>query len=65
MNETKKCQNAIKTAEGKTYYLVENAVSKKFHHQLCEDKKKIVAMGTVKEVDGKNHITATKIELVK
>jgi RecG-like helicase len=65
LNETKKCQNAIKTSDGKTYYLADNKVSKDFHDEVCKETKKVTATGTVKEVDGKMQLTASKIELAK
>src|SRR5688572_22834326 len=68
LKETKECQNAIQVEkEGKktTYYLVENKVSKDFHENLCKGSKKVTAVGSVKEVDGKKQLTATKIELAK
>jgi hypothetical protein len=68
MKETDKCANAIQTTEnGKTvtYYLAQNDVSKDFHEDLCEKAKKITVTGTVKEVDGKKQLTASKIELAK
>jgi hypothetical protein len=68
LKETDKCQNAIQVEkDGKktTYYLVENDVSKKFHENLCEESKKVTATGTVKEVDGKQQLTAKKIDLAK
>jgi RecG-like helicase len=68
LHETKTCQNVIQTEkDGKkvTYYLVDNDVSKKFHANLCKESKEVTATGTVKEVDGKMQLTATKIELVK
>ena len=68
LKETDKCQNAIQVEkDGKktTYYLVENDVSKKFQENLCEESKKVTATGTVKEVDGKQQLTAKKIELAK
>jgi hypothetical protein len=40
-------------------------VSKDFHENICQENKKITATGTVKEVDGKMQLTATKIELAK
>lgn len=64
LNETKSCQNAIVTKEdGKdvTYYLVHNAVAKKFHPKICQDTKKITATGTVEEKDGKKFLTPKKI----
>ena len=65
LKETPKCQNAIKTADGKTYYLVENKVSTDFHDEVCKETKKVTATGTVKEVNGKMELTASKIELAK
>lgn len=65
LKETKKCQNAIKTADGKTYYLADNKVSKDFHDEVCKETKKVTATGTVKEKDGKLELTANKIELAK
>ena len=65
LKETEKCQNAIKTADGKTYYLDDNKVSKDFHDNVCKETKKVTATGTVKEVDGKMQLTASKIELTK
>ena len=65
---TKECQNVIQTEkDGKTvnYYLVANDVSKEFHGKLCKESKKVTATGTVKEVDGKLQLTATKIELAE
>ena len=66
LKETKGCQNAIVAEEdGKkvTYYLKHNAVSKKFHGNICQETKKIKATGEVKEEDGKKVLTPTKIEL--
>src|SRR6185503_16062334 len=40
LKETSKCQNAIKTADGKTYYLADNKVSKSFHEEVCKETKK-------------------------
>jgi RecG-like helicase len=68
LKETKECQNVVQVKEGDkavTYYLVHNAVSKKFHENICEETKKVKATGTVKEVEGKMQLTPTKIELVK
>lgn len=68
LHETDKCQNVIQTEEnGKTvtYYLAQNKVSKNFHENLCKESHKITATGTVKEVDGKKVLSASKIELVK
>src|ERR1041385_5103323 len=68
LKETKECQNTVQVKEGDktvTYYLVQNDVSKEFHEHICKGAKKVKATGTVKEVDGKKQLTATKIELVK
>jgi hypothetical protein len=68
LGETKKCQNAIVTEEGGqkvTYYLVHNAVSKKFHSNICKETKKIKATGEVKEEAGKKVLEPTKIEVVE
>jgi len=48
-----------------TYYLVRNDVSTKFHENVCKETKKITVTGTVKEVDGKQQLTPSKIELAK
>lgn len=68
LKETDSCQNVIQAQEnGKTvnYYLAKNKVSKDFHDNICKETKKVTATGTVKEVDGKKELTASKIELVK
>ena len=64
LKETKTCQNVIKTAAGQTYYVAENDVSKKFYSETRTEKK-FTATGTVKEVDGKQQLTVTKIEATK
>ena len=67
LKESDTCQNVIEATEnGKTvkYYLADNKVSKDFHKEnLCHDSKKVTATGTVKEVDGKKELTATKLEI--
>src|SRR6266540_1406151 len=68
LKETKECQNTVTVKEGDksvVYYLVHNDVSEKFHDNICKGMKKVKATGTVKEVEGKMQLTATKIELVK
>ena len=68
LKETKECQNTVTVKEGDksvVYYLVENDVSKEFHTNICKGTKKVKAVGTVKEVEGKMQLTATKIEVVK
>lgn len=69
LKETDKCQTVIE-AEGKNgktvrYYLVDNDVSKAFHPTVCKEAKKVTATGTIKTVEGKRELTATKIDLVK
>ena len=67
LKQAKECQTVIQTTEkdGKTltYYLADNETSKPFHKKVCEESKKVTATGTVKEVDGKMQLTATKIEV--
>jgi len=68
LHETTKCQTVVQVdKDGKkvNYYLTQNDVSKGFHDNICEESKKVTATGTVKEVDGKMQMTASKIELVK
>lgn len=69
LKEGDKCQTVIQTEakNGKTinYYLADNDVAKNFHENVCKEAKKVTATGTVKKVDGKNELTASKIELVK
>ena len=63
-----KCQTVIEVEKnGKTvdYYLAANDVSKAFHDQVCHGSKKVTVRGTVARVDGKNQLTATKIEAAK
>jgi hypothetical protein len=69
LHEGDKCQTVIQVENKKgktvTYYLVENDVSKAFHHNVCQEAKKVTATGTVKKVDGKSEFTVSKIELAK
>jgi hypothetical protein len=68
LKEGDKHQTVIETKEeGKTvkYYVAENEVAKKFPADVCTGAKKVTATGTVKEVDGKKVLTASKIELAK
>jgi len=68
LKETEKCQTVIQAEEdGKTvtYYLANNKTAKEFHENVCKEAKKATATGTVKEVDGKKQLMATKIELAK
>ena len=62
------CQTIIQSKEdGKTvtYYLVNNAVSKDFHKNVCTTKEQVKATGTVTELNGKQMLTASKLELIK
>lgn len=69
MHETKECQNVVQVdKDGKTvnYYLKDNDVSKKAHEPICGGApEKVTVTGTVKEKDGKEVMTPTKIEPVK
>jgi hypothetical protein len=71
LKETKTCQNVIiedKDGKKTTYYLKHEGVSKKSHSSLgfCMASKdnptKVKATGTVEEVDGKQVMTAEKLE---
>jgi len=65
LHEGTSCNTVIQTkADGKTvnYFLVENDMSKKLD-KLSHSGKKVVATGTVKEVDGKKKLTVTKYEV--
>jgi hypothetical protein len=68
LKEADTCQTVIQ-AEGKdgkmiTYWLADNDVAKNFHENVCHASKKVTVTGVVKKVDGKEQLTATKIELV-
>jgi RecG-like helicase len=68
LKEADECQTVIQVKkDDKTvnYYLVHNKVSDDFHKNVCKAPEKVTATGTVKEVDGKMQMTATKIEAVK
>jgi hypothetical protein len=74
LKETKTCQNVIiedKDGKKTTYYLKHEGVSKKSHSSLgfCmatkDDPAKVKATGTVEEVDGKQVMTAEKVEKVE
>ena len=69
LHETKSCQNVVQVQQdGKTvnYYLAENDTSKANHKAICGgDAEKVTVTGTVKEKDGKEMMTPTKIEPVK
>lgn len=66
LKEGDKCQTVIESEkDGKkvSYYVVDNAVAKEFHKNVCKEAKKVNAVGTVKDVDGKQQLTASKLEL--
>ncbi len=67
LKEGDKCQTVIqsenKNGKTVTYYLADNEVAKNFHANVCKEAKKVTATGTVKKVEGKSELTATKIEL--
>ena len=69
LKETKSCQNVIQVKkDGKTinYYLAKNDVSDAQHEDVCHgDSKKMTATGKVEEKDGKQVLTATKLEAAK
>jgi len=69
LHETKECENVVQVEkDGKTvnYYLKQNDVSKKAHDPICGGTaEKVTVTGTVKEKDGKEMMTPTKIEPVK
>lgn len=67
LHETHNCQTAIQTHEGGktvTYYLAPNAVSKRFHDNVCKKTEEIIATGTLTEENGKKVLTPSKIERV-
>jgi hypothetical protein len=69
LHETKSCQNVVQVEkDGKTvnYYLKQNDVSKAAHDPICGgSSEKVTVTGTVKEKDGKQVMTPTKIDVVK
>lgn len=69
LKESDKCQTVIEAKNNSgqmvKYYVMNNDVAKKFHEQICENPKKVTAVGTVKRVDGKRELTLTKIEPAK
>jgi hypothetical protein len=69
LHETKSCQNVVQVSQdGKTvnYYLKQNDVSKAAHGPICGgSSEKVTVTGTVKEKDGKEMMTPTKIDVIK
>lgn len=68
LHQTEDCQTAITTTENGqkvVYYLADNDVSKGFHKNVCKTTAKITATGTVEMKEGKNILTASKIEMAQ
>jgi len=69
LHQTDKCQNVLKVTAGDKstlYFLDQNDLSKEKHPDICTAPKDNVAVtGTVETKDGKNEMTATKIEFPK
>src|SRR5579859_6696750 len=69
LKESDKCQTVLQAENrrGKmvTYYLADNETAKKFHHDICQEPKKVKITGAVKREEGKQVLTASKIEEVK
>ena len=68
LHEGSSCKTVIqisKSGKTTTYYLVDNDISKAFTEDVCHGAKKVVAKGTVAEVEGKQKLTLTKIEIAK
>jgi hypothetical protein len=69
LHETKECQNVLQVVEGgktNNYYLAQNDVSKNFHDSICGTSgEKTTVTGIFSEKDGKQILTASKIEPVK
>jgi len=67
LKETAACQNVLKVKDGDKevkYYLVDNKLSKDNHGKVCRAPMDGVSVtGTVEVKDGKNILTATKIEM--
>ena len=67
---TKQCQNVVQVQQGTNtvnYFLKNNDVSKAAHDPICDpgNSEKVTVTGTVKEKDGKEIMTPTKIEPAK
>ncbi len=64
LKESDSCQNVLVTEKnGKEtkFYLVQNDVSKKFHPEICTERKKITVVGVCKKVGDKFEVTPAKI----
>ena len=58
-------QTAIQVEEGEKTVTVANDVAKDYDKKVCQKAEKVSATGTVKTVDGKLQLNATKIEPAK
>jgi len=68
LHEGATCQTVIQATENGqkvTYYVAANDVSKAFHKDVCKAPARVVATGTVEMKDGKQVLTATKLETAK
>ena len=69
LHETAECGNVLMVKEGTKnveYYLVDNELSKSDHQYVCTSPQEgVTVTGTVAFKDGKEWLTATKIELPK
>ena len=69
LHESDKCQTVIQAqVAGKAvnYYLTDNDVSKAFHKNICTGSgEQVTATGLIKEKNGKEMMTVSKIEPVK
>jgi hypothetical protein len=69
LHVTDKCQSIVQVEkDGKTinYCLADNETAKSLHKDICSgNAEKVTATGTLAEKDGKQILTASKIEVVK
>ena len=65
LHETKACQMAVTTKDGKKYLVENNKVSKDFHKNICTEEKNVEVTGKVEHKDGKDIIVAKEIKVAK
>ncbi|OHE80725.1 MAG: hypothetical protein A3G75_07080 [Verrucomicrobia bacterium RIFCSPLOWO2_12_FULL_64_8] len=68
LKEQATCQTVIQVKEGNqtvNYYVADNDVSKAFHKTICQGTAQVNATGTVKTVNSRLELTASKIEVAK
>lgn len=68
LHQADACQTVIQVEKGKKkvlYYLTDNKVAQDFHKNVCTKNEKVTATGTVKKVEGKLQLAASKIEMAK